>query len=118
MGSRSAGESEWRNLKFGSSGKYLTVGASLGLGVTRDYGHAASLAEFVGYGETAGVGLSYGPIGGSYSATQNIEGDWVAQEGALGWSPSQPYAAVRNVGFAATATAGKTFISECTVRGQ
>jgi hypothetical protein len=108
----------WRNTKTGASGDYHTIGGGVGLGVgfTQDYGKARSLAAFVGYGETLDVGGSIGPVGGSYSATQNAAGDWVSSGGALGYSPS--ILSSRRLGATATATAGETFIRNCHVRGQ
>lgn len=75
-------------------------------GATRDCSHAVSLAEFMGYEETAGVGLSFGPIGGSYAATQSVEGDRVAEGDSLGYLLGQPSAFIPNMGFSGTATVG------------
>ena len=110
---------QWTNLRTGSWGNYKTFGAGLGVGAgfTRDYGRARSLADFVGYGETASAGISYGPIGASYSATQNVDGEWVSQGGSLGYSKDIPGLSIANFSGALTATAGDTSISGCHVVG-
>jgi hypothetical protein len=107
----------WKNIKTGTHGSYTTVGGGVGagIGLTRDYGKVRSLADFAGYGETASIGGSIGPVGGGYSATQNAAGDWVSSGGSVGYSPS--FLSSRRLGASATATAGETFIRNCHVHG-
>lgn len=106
---------EWRNLRTGSHGRYSTrgVGLGAGLGITRDYGKAKSLADFVGYGETGSAGAAWGPVGAGYSVTENAFGEVVAKGGGLGWSPPIPGLGYKKLGLALTATAGETSISNC-----
>ena len=115
----SGSDGAWRNLDTGSHGHYHTSGAAIGAGVglTRDYGIARSLADFVGYGETASVSGSLGPVGGGYSATQNVEGDWISNEGSLGYSHNIPGLGNRRLGAAATVRAGETILRNCHVYG-
>ncbi len=108
---------KWKNTKTGTHGSYTTVGGGVGagIGLTRDYGKVRSLADFAGYGETASVGGSIGPVGAGYSATQNAAGDWVSSGGSVGYSPS--FLSSRRLGASATATAGETFLRNCHVHG-
>jgi len=110
---------EWQNVESGTTGEYFTIGGGVGagLGLTRDFGTAVSLSNFVGYGETVTAGGSISILGGSYSATQNVAGNWTSSGGSVDLL-SISLLNLRRLGFTVSSTAGETFIRNCVLRGQ
>ena len=112
---------KWQNLRTGSHGSYTTrgVGLGIGAGVTRDYGRAKSLADFVGYAETASIEGSVGPASAGYSSSQNVYGQSVSKGGSVTLlSPPMPGLGYRKLGVAASATSNETSISGCHAHGK
>jgi RHS repeat-associated protein len=106
------------NLSTGSTGHFVSYGLGLGLGVGvgRVQGTYNSITNFIGYSETAEVGLSVFGSALNLNAfiTQNARNQVTASGAGLSLAAPLPIPGLLSK-FGATATASSTSISQCKV---
>jgi RHS repeat-associated protein len=102
------------NLRTGSTGKFSSYGAGVGLdiGGSWSYGWASSVSALIGYSETGSVSWSLGRISATGSVSYNANNNVTGTTGGAGAGPSS---GIRAGG---SAIVSDTTISDCKVGGK